>query len=41
MRKAGLILDDHILYTILSDVLPTEEEAEARNLPSLDSIDRE
>ena len=41
MRTAGIILDDHMLYTIFIDALPTEYEVEARNLVSRDSIGRD
>ena len=40
MRTAGITLDDHMLYTIFIDALPTEYEVEARNLASRDSIGR-
>ena len=41
MGTAGLTLDDHMLYTIFIDALPSEYEVEARNLPSRDSIGRD
>ena len=37
-RPAGLSLDDHMLYTMSIDPLPTEYEVEAWNLASRDSI---
>lgn len=41
MHTAGLILVNHMLYTISIDALPAEYEVEARSLTSRDSIGRE